>query len=105
MVEIAILTLARQGVKNFIFGVKGYVNYKSLHDYFQDGIGLSEKYGITPRIHIKYQPNEEDCGSADSVRLNIDYYGLNNPIIGVQGDNIFNIDLRDFIRFHKRKKP
>ncbi|MGQ9781112.1 MAG: sugar phosphate nucleotidyltransferase [Nitrososphaeria archaeon] len=104
LVEVAIVTLARQGVKNFIFGVKGYVNYRSLHDYFQDGTGLSAKYGISPRIHIKYQPNEEDVGSADSARINIQYYDIVAPIVGVQGDNIFDIDLANFLRFHREKK-
>ncbi|MGC8911486.1 MAG: sugar phosphate nucleotidyltransferase, partial [Nitrososphaeria archaeon] len=74
LVEIAIVKLARQGVRYFIFGVKGYVNYRALYDYFQDGVGLSARYGIEPRIHIKYQPNRDDFGSADSVRINMEYY-------------------------------
>jgi len=104
LVEVAILNLARQGVKNVIFGVKGYVNYRGLHDYFQDGTGLSAKYGITPRIHIKYQPYEEDIGSADSTRINMEYYDIDAPVVGVQGDNIFDIDLANFLRFHREKK-
>ncbi|MEM2151218.1 MAG: sugar phosphate nucleotidyltransferase, partial [Candidatus Bathyarchaeia archaeon] len=74
LVEISLLTLAKQGVKNFIFGVKGYMNYRSLYDHFESGVGFSAKYNISPRVHIKYQPNIDDCGSADSVRINIEYY-------------------------------
>ncbi len=104
LIEIALLCLAMQGVRTFIFGVKGYTNYKSLHDYFQDGTGFSARYGISPRVHIKYQPRIEDFGSADSARINIEYYDVNDPVFGVQGDNIFNIDLRDFLEFHQKKE-
>jgi NDP-sugar pyrophosphorylase family protein len=104
LIEISILTLAKQGVRNFIFGVKGYVNYRSLHDHFESGVGFSAKYGISPRIHIKYQPNLDDCGSADSVRVNVEYYDVTDPVFAVQGDNIFNINLEDMLRFHEQKK-
>lgn len=103
LIEISLLTLARQGVKNFIFGVKGYANYKSLHDHFESGIGFSSKYGISPRVHIKYQPNIDDYGSADSVRINMEYYYINDPVFAVQGDNIFDIDLESIVKFHIEK--
>lgn len=103
LIEISLLTLARQEVKNFIFGVKGYTNYKSLHDHFESGIGFSSKYGISPRVHIKYQPNVDDFGSADSARINIEYYDIKDPVFAVQGDNIFDIDLESMIKFHCEK--
>ncbi|MBS7634541.1 NDP-sugar synthase [Candidatus Bathyarchaeota archaeon] len=103
LIEISLLTLARQGVKNFIFGVKGYTNYKSLHDHFESGIGFSSKYGISPRVHIKYQPNIDDRGSADSARINMEYYDINDPVFAVQGDNIFDIDLESMVKFHCEK--
>jgi NDP-sugar pyrophosphorylase family protein len=103
LIEISLLCLARQGVKNFIFGVKGYTNYRSLHDYFESGIGFSARYNITPRIHIKYQPNEDDRGSADSAKINMEYYDVENPVFAVQGDNIFDINLQDFLKFHEQK--
>jgi len=100
LISIAILGLARQGVRHFIFGVKGYRNYRDLFDLFGEGFGFSAKYGITPRIHIKYQPNVEDYGSADSVRINVGYYNIRDPVFGVQGDNIFDVDLRGLLDFH-----
>jgi len=103
LIEISLLTLARQGVRNFIFGVKGCTNYKSLHDQFESGIGLSARYDIKPRVHIKYQPNVEDYGSADSARINIEYYNVKDPVFAVQGDNIFEIDLEDILAFHQSK--
>jgi NDP-sugar pyrophosphorylase family protein len=104
LIEISLLTLARQQIKNFIFGVKGYTNYKSLHDHFESGIGFSSKYHITPRVHIKYQPNVVDYGSADSARINMEYYHVKDPVFAVQGDNIFDIDLHHILSVHRGKK-
>jgi NDP-sugar pyrophosphorylase family protein len=103
LVEFSLLSLASQGIRNFIFGVKGYTNYRDLYDYFESGVGFSARYNIKPRIHIKYQPNVEDLGSADSARINTEYYELNNPIFAVQGDNIFDIKVKSLIDFHKEK--
>jgi NDP-sugar pyrophosphorylase family protein len=103
LIEISLLCLARQGIKNFIFGVKGYTNYRSLHDYFESGEGFSARYNITPRIHIKYQPNEDDYGSADSARINMEYYNVKNPVFAVQGDNIFDINIKNIMKFHQKK--
>jgi NDP-sugar pyrophosphorylase family protein len=103
LVEFSLLSLASQGIRNFIFGVKGYTNYRDLYDYFESGIGFSARYNIKPRIHIKYQPNVPDLGSADSACINMEYYDLNNPVFAVQGDNIFDIKVKSLIDFHKEK--
>lgn len=103
LIEISLISLAKQGVKNFIFGVKGYTNYKSLHDYFESGVGFSARYNIKPRVHIKYEPNIEDYGSADSARINIEYYDVKDPVFAVQGDNIFEIDVKNILAFHQGK--
>jgi NDP-sugar pyrophosphorylase family protein len=103
LVEFSLLSLARQGVRNIIFGVKGYTNYRDLYDYFEAGYGFSVRYNIKPRIHIKYQPNVDDLGSADSARINMEYYEINSPVFAVQGDNVFEINVKDLIRFHREK--
>ncbi len=103
LVEFSLLSLARQGIRHFIFGVKGYTNYRDLYDYFESGYGFSVRYNIKPRIHIKYQPNVDDLGSADSARINMEYYEINSPVFAVQGDNIFEISVKDLIRFHREK--
>jgi NDP-sugar pyrophosphorylase family protein len=103
LVEFSLLSLASQGIRNFIFGVKGYTNYRDLYDYFESGYGFSARYNIKPRIHIKYQPNVQDLGSADSARINMDYYELNNPVFAVQGDNIFDLKVKNLLDFHKEK--
>lgn len=104
MIELSLLCLARQGVKNFIFGVKGYSNYTNLHDHFESGIGFSAIYSIKPRIHMKYQPNIEDFGSGDSARINLEYYDINEMLFAVQGDNIVDVNLDEFLEFHSAKK-
>jgi len=104
LIEFSLLSLAREGVRNFIFGVKGYTNYRDLHDYFESGYGFSSRYGIAPRVHIKYQPNVDDFGSADSVRINMEYYNIRDPVFAVQGDNIFDVDLKELVEFHQKKE-
>lgn len=104
LVEFSLLSLANQGIRHFIFGVKGYTNYRDLYDYFESGYGFSVRYNIRPRIHIKYQPNIADLGSADSTRINMEYYEVKSPVFAVQGDNIFDINVKDLIRFHREKK-
>jgi NDP-sugar pyrophosphorylase family protein len=103
LVEFSLLSLATQGIRYFIFGVKGYTNYRDLYDYFESGYGFSVRYNIKPRIHIQYQPNVEDIGSADSARINMEYYEVNTPVFAVQGDNIFDINIKDLITFHRKK--
>jgi NDP-sugar pyrophosphorylase family protein len=103
LIEFSLLSLARQGIRNFIFGVKGYTNYRDLHDYFESGYGFSTRYGIKPRVHIKYQPNIEDLGSADSARINMEYYNVKEPVFAVQGDNIFDVNLKELVEFHEKK--
>jgi NDP-sugar pyrophosphorylase family protein len=104
LVEFSLLSLARQGIRNFIFGVKGYTNYRDLTDYFESGYGFSVRYGIKPRIHIKYQPNVDDLGSADSARINMEYYAVNNPVFAVQGDNVEGLGIADIDKKNRIKR-
>ncbi len=104
LIEFDLVLLAKQGVRNFIFGESGFTNYTNLFDQYGEGVGFSAKYSIYPRVHIKHQPNFDDQGSADSYRLNVDYYDVKAPVLVVQGDSLFNIDLADFVRKHEEKK-
>ncbi len=103
LIEFSMATLAEQGVRNFIFGEYGYTNYTNLFDQYGEGVGFSAKYRIEPRVHIKHQPNLDDLGSADSYRLNMEYYDVHDPVLVVQGDNLFDIDLDDFIKKHEER--
>jgi NDP-sugar pyrophosphorylase family protein len=104
LIEFSMATLAEQGIRNFIFGEYGFTNYSNLFDQFGEGVGFSAKYEIEPRVHIKHQPNFDDLGSADSYRLNMQYYEVRDPVLVVQGDDIFQIDLKDLIRVHEEKR-
>jgi NDP-sugar pyrophosphorylase family protein len=103
LIEFSMATLAEQGVRNFLFGEYGYTNYSNLFDQYGEGVGFSAKYGVRPRVHIKHQPNLDDLGSADSYRLNMEYYDVDNPVLVVQGDSLFDIDLDDLIKKHEEK--
>jgi NDP-sugar pyrophosphorylase family protein len=103
LVELSLFSLASQGVRDIIFGVKGYTNYRDLYDCFESGQGFSARYNIEPRMHIKYQPSSDDIGSADSACINMEYYDLKGAVFVVQGDNIFDIDLKDLLCFHREK--
>jgi len=104
LVEFSLLSLVSQGVRNIIFGVKGYTNYCNLYDYFESGQGFSARYNIEPRMHIKYQPNVDDLGSADSASINMEYYDLKNTVFVVQGDNVFDVDIKSLLAFHREKR-
>lgn len=82
-----------------MFGAKGYVNYRSLFDYFREGVGFSFQYKIRPRVHIKYQPRIDDVGSADSLRILMDYYDIKEDALVVQGDNLFELNVPDLLKF------
>ncbi|MBO3803478.1 MAG: NDP-sugar synthase [Candidatus Brockarchaeota archaeon] len=103
LIEFPMVELAEQGVRNFIFGEYGYTNYTNLFDQYKEGVGFSARYRIEPRVHIKHQPNFDDLGSADSYRLNMEYYDVKDPVLVVQGDNLFDIDLPDFLKKHEEK--
>ena len=108
LIEFILAGLARAGMERFVFGIKGFHNYQCLYDHFGSGKGFSSEYGL-PSIDIIYQPNIEDVGSADSLRINIEYYSEyftpETPILVVQGDNLFNTDeIKDLIEFHEKKK-
>ena len=103
LIEFSMATLAEQGVRNFMFGEYGFTNYSNLFDQFGEGVGFSAKYQIEPRVHIKHQPNLDDLGSADSYRLNMQYYEINDPVLVVQGDNLFELDLKDMMTKHEEK--
>jgi NDP-sugar pyrophosphorylase family protein len=104
LAEFSLLSLASQGVRNIIFGVKGYTNYRDLFDYFESGYGFSACHSIKPRLHIRYQPNVDDLGSADSASINMEYYNLKTPVFAVQGDNVFDINVKSLMNFHNEKE-
>ncbi|MEM2852170.1 MAG: NDP-sugar synthase [Ignisphaera sp.] len=99
LIEFTIVKLAKQGVTEFYMGVSGYFNYREVYDYFGEGLKIRVKYDL-PNVRIRYQPNEESIGSADCVRIIMDYYDIREPVLIVQGDLLFDIDLQSMWAFH-----
>ncbi|AFA38280.1 Nucleoside-diphosphate-sugar pyrophosphorylase [Pyrobaculum oguniense TE7] len=102
LIELSILHLARQGVDEFYFGVKGYYNYRDIYDYFREGRWFAEKYGVG--IRVRYMPRVETRGNAEAVYATLMYYDIREPVLVIQGDNVFQLDVKDMYEFHRSKK-
>ena len=102
LIEFTIIKLARQGVTEFYMGVSGYYNYREVYDYFGEGLKIRAKYGL-PDIRIRYQPNEESVGNADSVRIIMEYYDIEEDVLVAQADLLFDVDLADMYSHHLRR--
>ncbi len=102
LVEMSILHLARQGVREFYFGVRGYYNYRDIYDYFQEGKWFRAKYGVD--VRVRYMPRVETRGNAEAVLATLEYYDISEPVLVFQGDNIFQLDVQGMYNFHKSKK-
>jgi NDP-sugar pyrophosphorylase family protein len=105
IIAVLFRVLALQGCTRFILGSKGSDNTLALSNYFKAGEGFFKRLGVTEHQEIAYQPQYDDLGSADSLRYCMSYYGINQDILAVSGDNLIDIDLADFVRFHKQRKP
>jgi len=95
--------LANQGCRRFILGSKGAENTLPLNNYFKAGEGFFKRLGISEIEEFAYQPQYDDRGSADSLRYCASYFDVDEDMLVVSGDNVIDINLRDFIDFHKRK--
>lgn len=102
LIEFTIINLARQGIEEVILGVRGYYNYKDIYDYFGEGYWLEREYGA--KIRIRYMPRVETRGNAEAVKISLEYYGIKEPVLVVQGDNLFEMDLGSFYKVHEAKR-
>jgi NDP-sugar pyrophosphorylase family protein len=102
LIEHILVSLASQGIKEFYIGVSGYYNYTQIHDYLGGGERIASLLGLqADSIRVRYQPNFTTSGNAESVKILMDYYDIKEPVLVVQGDIIFNIDLYDLWETHK----
>jgi len=97
--------LASQGCRRFVLGSKGASNTLNLSNYFKAGEGFFKRLGITDHQDFSYQPLYNDTGSADSMRYCINYFDIKDDLLVVSGDNLIDIDLKDFVEFHHKHKP
>jgi NDP-sugar pyrophosphorylase family protein len=97
--------LAMQGCRRFILGSKGYNNTLNLSNYFKAGEGFFKRLNITDHDDFSYQPLYDDKGSADSLRYCMNYFDINDDLLVVSGDNLIDIDLKEFVDFHHKHRP
>ncbi|MDI6655038.1 MAG: NDP-sugar synthase, partial [Candidatus Hydrothermarchaeota archaeon] len=97
-------TLATQGCREFILASKGAENTNRLKEYFKEGRGFSDRLKLHPKAIFRYQPNYDDAGNADAVRFCMEYYNIKGDILVVSGDNVIDIDLRNLMEYHRKKK-
>ncbi|MEM1888036.1 MAG: NDP-sugar synthase [Pyrobaculum sp.] len=102
LVELSILHLAQQGVREFYFGVRGYHNYKDIYDYFREGSWFSAKYGT--EVRIRYMPRVDTRGNAEAVLATLEYYDIEEPVLVIQGDNVFRLNVEEMCKLHIAKK-
>lgn len=97
LIEHVLIRLAMQGVKEFYLGVSGYYNYTQISDYLGGGERIAAALSLPlDSIRVRYQPNIPTTGNAESVKIIMDYYGIEEPVLVVQGDLVFSIDLYEF---------
>jgi NDP-sugar pyrophosphorylase family protein len=65
-----------------------------IQDYFQRG----ERFGV----QIHYAVEEVPLGRGGGFRLAMNGFETNEPVVGTNGDNITNLNLRDLIETHQR---
>ncbi len=97
--------LASQGCRRFILGSKGASNTLNLSNYFKAGEGFFKRLGISDHQDFSYQPLYDDKGSADSLRYCMNYFDIKDDLLVVSGDNLIDIDLKNFVDFHREHGP
>ncbi|NJF25570.1 NDP-sugar synthase [Thermococcus sp. Bubb.Bath] len=103
ILEHSILSLAKDGIEEVYLGVKGYVNYTTLFDYFREGYWLKKKYGLEKEVRIRYMPRYESTTNGDAVWYTMNYYGIKEPVVVIQGDNIYQLNIQDMHEWHRKK--
>ncbi|WP_367883816.1 sugar phosphate nucleotidyltransferase [Thermococcus peptonophilus] len=105
ILEHSILSLAKDGIEEvYLGGVRGgYVNYTTLFDYFREGYWLQKKYGLEKEVRIRYMPRYESTTNGDAVWYTMNYYGIKEPVVVIQGDNIYQLNIQDMYKWHRKK--
>ena len=92
ILEHVILYLKQYGITDIIISI-GYLGYQ-IKNYFGDG----SQFGV----HIEYVEEEKPLGTAGCLRPIKDR--LTETFILMGGDNITNLNLSNFIAFHREKQ-
>ena len=82
----------KNGVKSIVLCVS-YLR-KTIEDYFEDG----KKFGV----NIEYAVSNKPLATAGQLKTAEEF--IDDTFVCVYGDSIFNFNLRDMIKQHKKKK-
>lgn len=85
--------LREQGIQEIVLAV-GY-EANMIKSYFGEGVGHD--------VDITYSEEETPLGTAGAIKHAQKYLG-ENPFYVLNGDTFSQIDLKDFLRFHKKEK-
>jgi len=89
--------LKAEGMTDFVILTKGKENRYQIKSI----VGYGEALGV----RIRYSPvslDHENCGSADAVLANLDYFAIRNTLFVFPTDSIIDIDLSAMLAEHKR---
>ena len=93
MLEHILIHLKQHGITDIIIAV-GYLGYQ-IKNYFGDGSELG--------IKITYSEEKKALGTAGCLaKLKDELKG--EPFLVMGGDNLTNLNITDFVKFHKEKK-
>lgn len=99
ILEHQIQVLKRQGYTDIILTV-GYMGDK-IREYFGDGSGISSATGRPFGVSIRYIQEKEPLGTAGALFYLKD--SVKEDFLLLNGDIIFDIDVRRFYNYHKEK--
>lgn len=99
VLEFELQMLREQGFTDILMTV-GHLG-SVIMDYFGDGSGISPATGKPFGIHIEYFVEEQPLGNAGALLLLRDQ--LTEDFLLLNGDVVFNVDLRRMADFHREK--
>lgn len=99
ILEYQIDCFRNQGFADIIL-VVGHLG-SVIKDYFGDGSKISAATGKSFDVHIKYIEEKEPLGTAGALYLLKEE--LTEDFLLVNGDVIFDVDIRKFYKFHRDK--
>lgn len=100
ILEHTIEVLRRQGLTDILITVSHL--RRRIMEYFGDGSGVSPATGAPFGVHICYYEEEKPLGSGGAL-LQLDDQ-LREDFLLLNGDLVFDVDLRRFIAAHERNR-
>lgn len=99
ILEHQIRVLKRQGFKDVVLAI-GFLGQK-IRDYFGDGSKISPVTGVPFGVSIQYIEESEPLGTAGSLYFM--KHKIAEDFLLLNGDIIFDVDIRRFVEYHKKE--